>query len=233
MANFKFQGQEYKYFTGSYNDCRHNERAVEVALAIDLVNKYKSGRILEVGDVLSNYISISHDVVDKYEKRKGVIQQDVVDYSPTENYDLIVSISTFEHVGWDDKEGRDPNKVLQAIDRTRWLLKEAGLMVVTMPLGYNDNLDQTVREHRLPFDKLLCMKRDDYNGWDEIGLDAALEMDTSREPSFTGMMRDSNGNEISLNTVYTRFLLIGYIFGRPPRKQVKAVFTATMDAEAG
>ena len=58
--------------------------------------------IFEVGSVLSHYFPINHDVLDKYEKGHGVINQDVVDFKPHNKYDLIVSISTLEHVGFDD-----------------------------------------------------------------------------------------------------------------------------------
>ena len=48
------------------------------------------------------YYKFEHDIVDKYEKKKGIINQDIVDYKPDKKYDLIISISTLEHVGWDE-----------------------------------------------------------------------------------------------------------------------------------
>jgi hypothetical protein len=38
-------------------------------------------------------------VLDKYEQAPGVINEDVVSFSPPQKYDLIVSVSTLEHVG--------------------------------------------------------------------------------------------------------------------------------------
>jgi hypothetical protein len=232
MAKFKFQGNEYKYFTASYNDTRHNERAVELGITLGLLDKYKGSRILEIGDVLSNYIAIPHDVVDKYEVRKGVINQDIVDYNPKDLYDLIISISTFEHIGWDSKEGKEPDKILKAIEHARWMLKEAGLMMITMPLGYNSDLEDLLKEKKLPFDKLFCMKRDDYNGWEEIDLDEALKLDYSREPCSIGLFKSPGGTEGSAVVMYVRFLVIGFIYGRPPRKDHKATFVASMGPEA-
>ena len=43
-----------------------------------------------------------HDVLDKYEKGNNVINDDVVSFSTEVKYDLIVSVSTLEHVGWDE-----------------------------------------------------------------------------------------------------------------------------------
>jgi cyclopropane fatty-acyl-phospholipid synthase-like methyltransferase len=67
-----------------------------------------------VDDVLSHYYHITHDVVDKYEKGKNIINQDIVDFTPNERYDLIVSISTMEHVGWDETPC-EPRKILRTL----------------------------------------------------------------------------------------------------------------------
>jgi hypothetical protein len=93
--NFIFQEKSYHYFysiTGTYQ----SERAVEVPIIWEIVKKYQGKKILEVGNVLANYFPVNHDIVDKYDKFPGVINQDVVDFQPAENenYDLIVSIST-------------------------------------------------------------------------------------------------------------------------------------------
>ena len=88
-----------------------NERSIEVPIVMEIVNQNKGKRILEIGNVLSNYYKVSHDIVDKYEKAPNVINQDVVDFKTNEKYDLIVSISTLEHVGWDE-EPRDDKKNL-------------------------------------------------------------------------------------------------------------------------
>lgn len=70
--------------------------------------------MLEVGNVLSHYFPIHHDIVDKYEVCPGVINQDIADFLPQEKYDLILSISTVEHVGWDEQP-QEPTKLLQVI----------------------------------------------------------------------------------------------------------------------
>ena len=71
-------------------------------------------KILEVGNILSHYFSVNHDIVDKYEKDVDVINQDIIDYHPNKKYDLIVSISSLEHVG-EDETPREPKKILYAL----------------------------------------------------------------------------------------------------------------------
>jgi len=122
---FTFQRETYRYFYHKYNTTWRNKRAVEVPIVWKIVNKYIGRNILEVGNVLSHYFPVNHDILDKYEKAKGVINQDVVDFSPAKKYDLIVSISTLEHVGWDETP-REPMKILRAIENLKRLLAPKG-----------------------------------------------------------------------------------------------------------
>ncbi|MGQ9617546.1 MAG: hypothetical protein ACUVUG_01155 [Candidatus Aminicenantia bacterium] len=155
---FKFQNQKYYYFHHPYNT--GGERTVEVPIIWKVVNEYKaSGKsILEVGNVLSHYFPISHTVVDKYEPGKVVINEDIVTYNPSQKYDLIVSISTLEHVGWDE-EPKEPEKILRAIERLKNILATNGKLIVTLPLGYNSEMDKYLREGKIGFPRVYLMKR--------------------------------------------------------------------------
>jgi len=155
---FKFQNQKYDYFHHPYNT--GGERTVEVPIIWKFVEDYRASnkRILEVGNVLSHYFPVSHTVVDKYELGEGVINEDIVNYNPSEKFDLIISISTLEHVGWDE-EHREPEKFLKAIDRLKELLAPNGKMIVTLPLGYNSEMDKYLKEGRISFSKVYFMKR--------------------------------------------------------------------------
>lgn len=108
---FLFQGETYRYFYHKYNKTWKNERAVDIPIIWEIVKKSQKKRILEVGNVLSHYFPANHDIVDKYELAKGVINQDIVDFTACHKYDLIVSISTLEHVGYDEKR-KEPGKIL-------------------------------------------------------------------------------------------------------------------------
>ncbi|GAH93498.1 unnamed protein product, partial [marine sediment metagenome] len=143
-GTFTFREQIYNYFYHRYNSTWGNERAIEVPVVWDIVKKYKGKHILEVGNVLSHYFPTQHTILDKYEKASGVINLDVVDFQPAEKYDLIVSISTLEHVGWDEKP-REPRKILRALENLKRCSALGGQIVVTLPLGYNREIDKLLR----------------------------------------------------------------------------------------
>ena len=89
---FAFLGEQLPYFCHWYNTTFDNERAVEISLARHFLQQAEGKRVLEVGNVLSHYGSTRHDILDKYEKGQGIIQEDVADYRPGKTYDLIISI---------------------------------------------------------------------------------------------------------------------------------------------
>ncbi len=138
---FVLRGESYRYLLHDYNRSYRSERTVEVPIITRLVDE-EPGTILEIGNVLSHYREVTHDVLDKYEVAAGVTNADVVDWVPSRTYDLIVSISTLEHVGWD--EAREPDKVARAAERIRSWLARGGRAVVTWPLGYNPWLDALI-----------------------------------------------------------------------------------------
>jgi SAM-dependent methyltransferase len=132
-----------------------------------MVEENREGRVLEVGNVLAHYFLVSHDVLDKYEGNEGVINQDVADFQTSKKYDLIVSISTLEHVGWDEFP-RAPQKILCAIDNLKSILTPGGKIAVTIPLGYNPVLDGLLSNGKTPFTRQFFMKRVSRdNQWEE------------------------------------------------------------------
>ena len=152
------QGRTYPYLYNRYNLTFTNERAIEVPIALDAVRRYPPERTLEVGNVLSHYFPVSHDVLDKYETANGVVNADVVDFDPDKRYGLIVSVSTLEHVGWDEQP-RDPEKFLRAVDHLTTLLTPGGRLLMTLPVGYNHEVDRFLAERRIPFTTMACAKR--------------------------------------------------------------------------
>jgi hypothetical protein len=162
-AMFLFQGDKYHYFFNSYNMTWRNERAVEIPIVKRILQETK-GDVLEVGNVLSHYFDVKYDIVDKYERAKGVIHQDVTEIQTSKRYDLIISISTLEHVGWDENPDHsafidDPEKILKALTKLRSLLKRHGKIVITVPLGYNPHLDDLLKNGKLKVDQMFFMKR--------------------------------------------------------------------------
>jgi SAM-dependent methyltransferase len=166
---FTFQGETYTQFWHRYNSTWRNERAVEIPIIRAVVRKSPGARILEVGNVLSHYGPVSHDVIDKYEKAEGVVNEDICNYAPVKRYDLILSLSTLEHIGWDEQPRR-PEKILHAFENLKCLLAPGGRILVTLPLGYNGPMDQWLREGKIAFTRQFYLKRiSPANVWREVG----------------------------------------------------------------
>jgi hypothetical protein len=165
---FTFQGQSYEYFYHSYNMSWRNERTVEIPIIWRMVSENRGRRILEAGNVLSHYFDFPHDVVDKYETAEGVINQDIVDFQAKEKHDLVVSISTLEHVGWEEKP-REPEKLFRAIESLQNSVAPGGTLAVTVPLGLNREMDRWLREGRIRFLTQTLLKRiSRANDWIEV-----------------------------------------------------------------
>jgi SAM-dependent methyltransferase len=133
-----------------YNTTILNERAVELAVVFDWLPGKGAG--LEVGNVLAHYGVTGHRVVDLHEQAPGVDNVDVFEVAG--RYDWIVAVSTVEHVRWDVE--RDACGGQAAIKHLRSLLNPGGVMLVTVPLGWNPPLDAA-----LPLDatKWACFER--------------------------------------------------------------------------
>jgi SAM-dependent methyltransferase len=156
-ATFEYDGEQLAYFLAPYNVTWANERCVELAIAEELLAR-ESGSVLEIGNVWSHYAEHDHAVVDKYEVAPGVENIDVVDIDPSLKFDLVFSLSTMEHVGWDE-EPREPEKLRSALDRLRQLISPGGSAVITFPLGWNHWLDEQIFSTGLEFDRLDWYER--------------------------------------------------------------------------
>jgi hypothetical protein len=170
LANrtFQLQGNRYSYFFHSYNTTWINERCVEIPFIRNEIANTPADSILEVGNVLNHYERMPHDVLDKYEPGQNVINKDVCDFEPVKWYDRIVSISTFEHIGFDDQaDGTSAEKIRQAVHKTRSWLRPRGRFVMTAALGYNSQFDELVRQGLCDGAELLFMKRAGRSDWRE------------------------------------------------------------------
>ena len=167
-ASFTFNGTVFPYFYHKYNATWRTERIVEVPIILDWMKRFEGKNILEVGNVLSHYIPIQHTVIDKYEKAPNVINSDIVGFQPGCKYDLIVSISTLEHVGFDETP-QEGTKILHAWENLYGLLNVNGTLVVTLPIGYNSKLDQFLHLNQMPFTHKKYLKRlTKSNKWGEV-----------------------------------------------------------------
>lgn len=176
LKKFRLGGVEYPYFLHPYNLTWSNERAVEISVIYPLMKSSDPASTLEIGNVMSHYFDSDHMVVDKNENcsYRPVINEDLVEFNPQRKFKLIVSISTIEHVGWDDCP-RDESKIIEAIKKIRALIEPGGKAVITAPIGYNSFLDSRMLEVVGQGATLSCLKRiSEDNQWIETDLYDAL-----------------------------------------------------------
>jgi hypothetical protein len=160
-------GRDVPYMLHHYNRAWRNERTVELTLAREFLEATTAGRTLEIGNVLSHYWPVDHVILDKYEHSPGVLNIDVVDYVPETPYDRVVSISTLEHVGWDEFP-REPDKVLRAYRNIRTFVRDGGSILLTCPLGQNPHLDEYLRAGEIDFPVQRYFRRVSAdNRWEE------------------------------------------------------------------
>lgn len=157
--SFSLEGRSYPYYCGRYNTTWHHERAVELPVSWEIVRRFAPEQVLEVGNVLPHYFKTSHTVVDKDEADPRVVNSDIVEFTTDRRFELILSISTLEHVGFDYSETAEPEKILVAVEHLRGLMSDHGRLLITLPMGYNPHLDRLLRGGELRFDRTLALQR--------------------------------------------------------------------------
>lgn len=144
-GSFELGGERYPLLRRLYGLTWTTERAVEIPVARRVLAQFEGRRVLEVGNVMSHYGPVSHEVVDKYERAPGVRNADVLDLPASGGYDLVLSISTLEHVGRDE-EPPDPARAIAALEHCRRMVAPGGLFFATVPVGYNPDLDRALAD---------------------------------------------------------------------------------------
>ena len=189
---FQWQDKSLAYAVASYNATWRNERAIEVPILIDFLKANQDRKILELGNVSHYYYNHQHTVVDKYETNPKIINQDIMEVSFPEAFDGILSISTLEHVGWDETP-RSSDKILKSLDRLKSFTKDADNVLFSYPTGYNDYLDDMIAADALPFQEHhYYIRVDAANHWELTDRKTALKAGYGK--SFAG----ANGMVFSL-----------------------------------
>jgi hypothetical protein len=170
---FVINGEKLSYFIAHYNHTWRNERIVEIPFAKEFLNNNRGAEILEIGNVMSHYFAVSHDIVDKYEPCDGVINSDILTYTPAKKYDAILSLSTLEHIGKD--KVRDDRKVLRVYDHImNELLSDTGVFMFSVPIGFNPVFDAYIDRGEIKPDAAVCLKRISAdNDWVEVSWNSA------------------------------------------------------------
>ena len=138
QRRFLFDGRDYRYHVAKGNRTWDNERAVEIPILWEELQRRKHPHgVLEVGNVLGHYFDIEHPVLDRYEQHRTVTwNEDIVCFQPPFAPELVLSISTLEHVGHSEQP-REPAKFRRALDAIIDWLAPGGRLLFTVPLGYN------------------------------------------------------------------------------------------------
>ena len=195
--HFFFNGKKIQYENSFYNTSFFNERTVEIPMIKEIISSYKRNNFLEIGNVLQHYnYPESRVIVDKYEVSQNVINEDIETYSTQTKFNLIVSISTLEHVGLDEGEMvTDKDKLQRCIlNISNNLLAKEGVLIVTLPVNYNENVDKFIRENSL-FQEKFFMKKENLllNTWKKVSFDDLTVKNRSKpiliEDVFFGIYR--------------------------------------------
>lgn len=151
-SNFIYKGKHLPYNRIGYNNT--GERAIEIPIVLNfLAALEKKDNILEVGNTISHYENSLSEyigirprrIVDKFEVALGVDNVDFMDIPSEEKYDVIVSVSTVEHIGQgiepssqaygEQIQIRDIEAPLKAIAKIYDLLSVGGKALITVPFG--------------------------------------------------------------------------------------------------
>jgi hypothetical protein len=154
---FKWRDMELPYLVHDYNNTGLNERAVEVPAAASWLLE-QAGDGLELGNVLSHYMPITHRVVDLFEEAEHVQNLNVFDIGG--RYDWIAAISTLEHIY--SYSSPHPYAPMDAIDHLLGLLRPSGELFVTIPFGQQPYLDVAILDGILkPFSQGTFLREED------------------------------------------------------------------------
>lgn len=194
---FEFNGRRHEYFFHSYNNIFHSyisERSIEIPIIKYIIKQTKAENILEIGNVCQHYYdtfkTVDRAIVDKYETAFDVINEDIVEFKDNTKFDLIYSISTFEHM--DSDRGRNPDYA--SVEKGKYssvafynlayvaehLLAESGKIVLTFPLGYGAcEIDQSVKKQEWELMNLsasfVIYRRKGLSCWEQVPYDVVKD----------------------------------------------------------
>lgn len=151
-GTFDFHGHTLGYYDHPANTTRVNERAVELPIARAWVGRLTPSERsfgMEFGNVLTQYglRPPAWPTLDLYEPddTHPMIREDARTWLPPYGgfAMALCTISTLEHVGWDDDH--DPTQAPALLDRVlaRWLIPNAPALI-TWPMGWHPALDRLV-----------------------------------------------------------------------------------------
>ena len=173
-SGFMLDGDALRYWREpGYNQPQTNERTVELPILFRLLAQAEQAgqTVLEVGAVSPYYRQVEHEVCDPYDE-KATLPVSLFDVA--DPYDVVVSISTLEHVGLPEygSQSSDPGLALEAVAHLKALARH--LLLFTIPLGHHAELDRAVLAGELGITLASYLMRQDWhNHWQQVPLEQA------------------------------------------------------------
>lgn len=95
----------------------------------------------------------------------GVINKNALTYKSKNKFDLILAISTFEHIGKDEIK-KYPTKIIKVINNLKKQLNKNGKIIFSVPIGYNNDLDKIIQDNQLAINVETYLERNSkINTW--------------------------------------------------------------------
>lgn len=169
---FSINSVDLKYYDGksNYNSIRENERIVEIPIGKYFYDKYKNDNFVELGAVLNYYYDSNHIVYDKYDPHKNCTRLDFTDNKIDFKNMSVLSISTLEHVGFNDYGKQNGRYSIDNWCKGYFIIKNiienSKNYLITFPIGYNIVLDGLIENSSNNFIILKRISKD--NRW-EVG----------------------------------------------------------------
>lgn len=166
--SFIFNQKEYLLFEHSFNcgyhETRMTERSVELSIAIEYLKSCQNN-VVEIGAVTPYYFCDRKitDIIDPTDPHNRVNLKTSMFHCDLRGKDVL-SISTVEHIGTQKYGMNEKETAVDAIEKIR---SEARHYFITAPLGYNQLLDEWVKENIMN-PEIRLMRRGINNHWTEI-----------------------------------------------------------------
>ena len=157
-GDFELDASDYRYLYDRHKFTWLTERAVEVPVAQALVDQHapdRRARDRQRALALPPAAALGRRQV---RAGPGVLNRDVLDLGGLGRFDLIVAISTLEHVGL----GRAARAIRQRHSAPSRccaaLLAPEGLLAITVPVGYNTAFDAALRSGQVPLHRAVALR---------------------------------------------------------------------------
>jgi hypothetical protein len=175
---FQFAGEVFKLFVSNHNcgwpPARMTERAVELPLADCWLETVDATRVIEIGAVTPYYWPRRVPcVVDPYDRHPLVTMKASL-FDVDLSAGSVLSVSTFEHIGIGDY-GLPVDSTL-AEKAFRKVFKESQSFLITVPVGYNETLDDFLFQSDRSKDDIVVR----YLARSALGNDWREEIDPAR-----------------------------------------------------